>query len=87
VFFLRIKNSQYNTTASPLYQGHTLKSILSDSFLQVFIAFPDIFSGRNSLIGNGADCENDARLNREPVKKFQKWDRMGKPRRPHENPS
>jgi len=55
--------------------------------LQVFIAFPDIFSGRNSLIGNGADCENDARLNREPVKKFQKWDRMGKPRRPHENPS
>jgi len=27
------------------------------------------------LIGNGAEFENDARLNREPVKRFQKWDR------------
>jgi len=33
----------------------------------------------------GAPFENDARLNnREPVKRFQKWDGMRKPRRPCE---
>jgi hypothetical protein len=36
------------------------------------------FFRRKSLIGNSAEFENDARLNREPVKKFQKWDRMAK---------
>ena len=30
------------------------------------------------MIGNGAEFENDTRLNREPVKIFQKWDKMGK---------
>jgi len=40
------------------------------------------FSRRKSLIGNSAEFENDARLNREIVMKFQKWDRMGKPSRP-----
>jgi len=28
----------------------------------------------NSLIGNSAQFENDARLIREPVKRFKKWD-------------
>ena len=40
-----------------------------------------------SLIGNSAEFENDARLNREPVKRFEKWDRVGKPSRPRDNPS
>jgi len=30
-----------------------------------------------SLIGDSTTFENDARLNREPRKRFQKWDRMG----------
>jgi len=30
------------------------------------------------LIGNSAEFENDARLNREPVKIFQEWDRWKK---------
>ena len=33
------------------------------------------------------EFENDARLNREPVKKFQKWDRMEKLRRLCDNTS
>jgi hypothetical protein len=37
------------------------------------------FSRRKSLIGNNAEFENDARFNREPVKRFQKWSTMGKP--------
>ena len=44
-------------------------------------------SPEKSLIGNTAEFENDAKLNREPVKRFQKWDRIGKPRRPCDNPS
>ena len=35
-----------------------------------------MFSRRKSLIGNSAEFENYARLNKEPVKIFQKWDRM-----------
>jgi len=27
-------------------------------------------------IGNGAEFENDARLNKESVNRFQEWDRM-----------
>ena len=42
---------------------------------------------KNEFIGNGQEFENDAKLNREPVKRFQKWNRMGKPRRPRDNPS
>ena len=42
---------------------------------------------RKSLIAISAEFKNDARLNREPVKTFQKWDRMGKPRSPCDNPS
>ena len=38
-------------------------------------------------VGNSAEFENDSRLNREPVKRFQKWDRMGKPRWPCDNPN
>jgi len=38
-----------------------------------------MFSRRKSLINNSAEFENDARLNKEPVK----WDRMGKSRRHH----
>jgi len=30
------------------------------------------------LIGNKTEFENHGRLNRELVKRFQKWDRMGK---------
>jgi len=30
------------------------------------------------LTGNSAEFENDARLNREPMKRFQEWDRMRK---------
>ena len=41
---------------------------------------------RKRLIGNNAEFENDARLNREPVKRFQR-DRMAKPKRPCDNPS
>jgi len=37
-----------------------------------------VFQKKKSLIGNSAEFENDARLKREPVKRFQKWDRMGK---------
>ena len=29
-----------------------------------------------SLIGNGTEFENDARLNREPMKRFHEWNRM-----------
>jgi len=29
------------------------------------------------LIGNSAEFENDTRLTREPVKRCQKWDRIG----------
>jgi hypothetical protein len=38
------------------------------------------------LIGSSAEFENDAILNREPMKRFQKWDRMEKPRRLCDNP-
>ena len=31
--------------------------------------------------------ENDPRLNRKRMKRFQKWDRIEKPRRPCDNPS
>jgi len=31
--------------------------------------------------------ENDARLNRQQLERFQEWDRMGKPRKPCDNPS
>jgi len=44
-------------------------------------------SPEESLIGNSAEFENYARLNRNPVKRFQKWDRVGKPRRPCDNHS
>ena len=40
-----------------------------------------IDSGRKSLVGNDTEFENDATLNRDPMKRFQKWDRMGKLRR------
>jgi len=40
-----------------------------------------MFSRRKNMVGNRAENESDARLNREPVKRFQKWDRMRKPRR------
>ena len=42
---------------------------------------------KKDLIGNNAEFENDVRLNREPVNRFQKWDRMVKPRRLCDNPS
>jgi len=42
-------------------------------------------SPEESLIGNSSEFENDARLNRESVKRFYKWDRMGKPWRPCDN--
>jgi len=45
------------------------------------------FSNGKSLIGNGAEFENDASLNREPMKGVQEWDKMEKPRRPCDNPS
>ena len=37
------------------------------------------------LLANSAKFENGARLNREPVNRFQKWDRMEKPSRPWDN--
>jgi len=46
-----------------------------------------VLQKKKSLISNSAEFENDARLNREPVKRCQKWDRMGKPRRPCGKPS
>jgi len=39
-----------------------------------------------SLLGKSAEFENDARLNSERVKRFQKWDRMRKLRIPCERP-
>jgi len=39
------------------------------------------FSRRKNLIGNSAEFESGVILNREPVKRFQKCDRMRKPRR------
>jgi len=45
------------------------------------------FSKSKSLIGNSAEVGNVGTLTREPVKRFQKWDKMGKPRRPCDNPS
>jgi len=39
-----------------------------------------MFSRRKSLIGNSAEFENNAKLARESVKRFQEWDRMGKPK-------
>ena len=39
------------------------------------------FSRRKCLIGNSAEFKDDERLNWEPMNRFQKWDRMGKPRR------
>ena len=39
------------------------------------------------MIDKNAEFENYARTNREPVKRFQKWDRMGKLRRPCGSPS
>jgi len=33
---------------------------------------------KKSLIGNGTEFENDVRLNRDPMKRFQKWHRMRK---------
>jgi len=45
------------------------------------------FSRRKNLIVNGAEFENDAIVNRKLVKRIQKWDIMGKPRRPCDNHS
>ena len=42
---------------------------------------------RMSLKGDSAEFVNDAILNREHVKRFQNRDRMGKPRRPFDNPT
>jgi len=38
------------------------------------------------LIGNSLEFHNDAKLNREPMKRCQRWDRMGTPRRACDNP-
>jgi len=34
-------------------------------------------SRRNGLIAIAREFENDARMNREPIKRLQKWDTMG----------
>jgi len=41
----------------------------------------------NMKVPQKNESENDATLNREPAKKFQKWGRMGKSRRQRDNPS
>ena len=45
------------------------------------------FSRRNGLIGDGAEFDNDVRLNRESMKRIQDWDRIGKPRKRFDNHS
>jgi len=42
---------------------------------------------KKGVLGNGTEFKNDAILNKEPVKRVQKWDRMEKPRRPCDNPT
>ena len=42
---------------------------------------------KKSLTGSGTEFENDAKWNREPMKRFQEWERMRKPGRPWDNPS